>query len=71
MAELKEFLTVQDVAERLGVTPSRVYQLVISGEMPFVRLGGRLRFPRLLWDRWVERLAKGAGLGAGEKSGAA
>lgn len=39
-------LTVAETAERLGVTPGRVYQLLDDGELPGVRIGKRqLRIP--------------------------
>ena len=35
----KEFLSLEEVAEKLGVTYQLIYRLVRSGEMPAARLG--------------------------------
>lgn len=41
-----EMLSVDEVAERMGVTRGRVYQLLHDGELPGVRIGKRqLRVP--------------------------
>jgi excisionase family DNA binding protein len=53
--EQLDLLRVREVAERLGVTPSRVYQLTRSGEIPSVRVGGALRIPREAWEEWLDR----------------
>lgn len=48
-----EMLRAADIAERLGVTASRVYQLIAAGTIPVVRVGGALRIPRAAWDEWL------------------
>jgi excisionase family DNA binding protein len=35
------FVTIEEIADLLGVTPQRVYQLVRANEVPHVRVGGR------------------------------
>ena len=43
----KKLLTVKDVAERLSVSSSLIYQLVESGKLPVLRIGngrGAIRF---------------------------
>jgi excisionase family DNA binding protein len=35
------FLQMSDVAELLNVTPSQVYHMVRSGELPAIKVGGR------------------------------
>ena len=37
------FLRAADVAQLLGLTPARVYQMVAAGELPYVRVGRRIR----------------------------
>jgi excisionase family DNA binding protein len=49
-----EMLRPSDIAERLGVTSSRVRQLIAAGEIPIVRVGGAIRIPRVAWERWLE-----------------
>lgn len=38
-------LSVHQAAEALGVVPATVYSWVRSGEIPSLRLGGRIRIP--------------------------
>ncbi len=40
----EKFLTVREVAERLGVCRATVYAMVERGELPHVRIGNRVRF---------------------------
>ncbi len=42
----KEFLSLEDVADKLGVTYQLVYKLARSGELPAVRLGKLYRVAR-------------------------
>lgn len=35
------FLLMADVAEQLNVSPSQVYHMVRSGELPAIKIGGR------------------------------
>lgn len=50
-----EFLRPADLAPQLGVTRSRVYQLLRAGELPSVRIGGVIRIPRRAWEAWLEQ----------------
>lgn len=49
---------VSEVAELLGLAPETVYRKVKSGEIPAIRVGGSLRFPASLLDRWIESKAR-------------
>jgi excisionase family DNA binding protein len=42
------------VARLLGVSTSRVYQLVAARELPATRVGGSIRIPRRAWEGWLE-----------------
>lgn len=42
---LPPFITVQDAATLLGLSRSSAYRAVERGELPVVRLGGRLHVP--------------------------
>ena len=53
----RPFLRVGEVAELLGLSRCRIYQLVASRELPSTRVGGRLVVPRAAFDRWVARKA--------------
>jgi excisionase family DNA binding protein len=48
-----EFLDARDLAPKLGRTVTRVYQLMQAGEIPAVKIGGRLRVPVKAWDEWM------------------
>ena len=49
----KEMLKPRDVAPLLGVSTSRIYQLVAAGELPATRVGGAIRIPRAAWEAWL------------------
>jgi len=58
----KAFLTAADIAHELGVTSGRIYQLIAQEKIPSVRIGGRIRIPRISWERWeAERVAAADG----------
>jgi excisionase family DNA binding protein len=67
MDTLEVMLKPKDVAQMLGVTRSRVYQLLRSCVIPSVRLGGAIRVPRAAWEEWLEGHARAALHGAREK----
>jgi excisionase family DNA binding protein len=48
-----QFLRPSDLASQLGLTRSRIYQLLRAGELPSVRIGGVIRIPREAWERWL------------------
>jgi excisionase family DNA binding protein len=48
-------LRVPEAAELLGVSRSRAYELVYSGEIPAIRLGKSLRIPLQALREWVTR----------------
>lgn len=53
MDDVRQLLKVSDIAPALGVSASRVYQLVEAGIIPVIRVGGSLRIPREAWERWL------------------
>ena len=59
--ENTEFLTIKQLAERLGVSLAHAYRLVNAGEIPSVRLGKwQLRVSIAEYEKW-----KAKALGAG------
>lgn len=50
----KEYLKVREVAEFLQIGRTQAYELVGSGEIPSVRIGGSVRVSRKELDRWLE-----------------
>ena len=55
MNDQKELLRPSDLAPLMGVTTSRIHQLVKAGVLPAARIGGAIRIPRAAWDRWLEQ----------------
>ena len=47
-------MSVREVAEFLGLAEGTVYRKVRSGELPAVRIGRSLRFPRQAIENWLE-----------------
>jgi excisionase family DNA binding protein len=47
------YLTTREVAELLRLKERKIYDLVSTGQIPFVRVTGKLLFPRDLIERWL------------------
>ena len=52
-AELKLLLTIPEVAYRLGLGRSFVYELVMKGEIRSVKIGRARRVPKVALDDFV------------------
>jgi putative molybdopterin biosynthesis protein len=50
-----ELLTTREVALLLRIKERKVYDLVAAGDIPHVRVTGKLLFPRALVDAWLVR----------------
>ncbi len=46
-------MTVEELAKYLKLKPDTIYKKVRKGELPAIKLGKLLRFPRELVDQWV------------------
>lgn len=57
----KLLLTVGEVAERLSVGKNRVYELMYSGQLFSVKLGGSRRIPAVSLEEFMEELTGSAG----------
>lgn len=55
MASEKEYLSLEEVADELGVTYQLIYRLVRSGEMPAARLGKLYRVSRTDLNAYLAR----------------
>ena len=64
-----EYMSLEDVADMLGVTYQLIYRLVRSGELPAVRLGKLYRVSRSDLDGYLER-SKSASSAGGVVGGA-
>lgn len=51
---LGEVMDVAGVAAYLGFSTSTIYDKVQTKDIPHVRLGNSLRFPKVVIDRWLE-----------------
>ena len=49
----REYLTVEEVAERFGVTPTTIYRLVQRGRLPGFKVGNQWRFSQGRLDQWA------------------
>lgn len=56
----KDVLKAADIAVRLGVSRSRVYQLIRDGVIPNTRIGKALRVPTVSWETWLASQAEAA-----------
>ncbi len=64
-----KLLTVEDVAERLGVTKDWVWAQARAGRIPHIQLGRYRRFREEALERWLEDLeAVSADVRAGKRS---
>lgn len=44
-----------EAAEAIGIGRSKVYELLASGELPSIRIGGSVRVPLEQLRAWIER----------------
>ena len=58
-------LSVRETAARLGISKNVAYEAVRRGEIPSIRLGGRILIPKVALDRLLETGAKSASSGPG------
>jgi len=54
---MKDFMTASEIAERLGVSVARVYQLAREAQLPHIRRGRRLLVPTTAWEAWLSKQA--------------
>jgi excisionase family DNA binding protein len=57
----EEYLTVDEVATMLRLVPQTVRNMMDRGDLPFIRIGRRVRIKRSDFDRFVERGYTGGG----------
>ncbi|MBI2607091.1 MAG: helix-turn-helix domain-containing protein [Deltaproteobacteria bacterium] len=46
-------MTVEELAKYLKIKPDTIYKKVRKGELPAIKLGKLIRFPRELIDEWI------------------
>lgn len=50
-------VSVEEAAAALGIGRSKAYELIASGQLPFMRIGRRTLVPTKALSEWVDRLA--------------
>jgi excisionase family DNA binding protein len=56
MAGMRQrLMDVHDAAKYLGMTENAIREKASAGELPYIRIDGRLRFDRREIDRWIDR----------------
>lgn len=51
----KEVMTVEEVAEYLGLSPSTIYQKVKEKSIPYTKITNLLRFQKDIIDEWLNK----------------
>lgn len=54
-----EFLTTAEVAELLRIKERKVYDMAATGDVPCVRVVGKLLFPRAALEAWIDAARSG------------
>jgi excisionase family DNA binding protein len=49
-----------EAAEAIGIGRSKVYELLASGELPSVRIGGSIRIPLDKLREWIDQQCQAA-----------
>ena len=52
---MNKLLTVEEIAEILGVKPSTIYQWTHQGFIPHVKLGNLVRFKESTVNKWLDK----------------
>ncbi len=47
-------ISVADVARLIGVTPATVYDWIRHRQIPFIKIGGVIRFDTAAMEAWIE-----------------
>ncbi len=50
----KEYLTVNDIAELLSVSPKTIRKYVWQKTIPYLKINGHIRFEKVRIDEWLE-----------------
>ncbi len=60
----KNYLSIEEVAERFGVNSTTVYRLAQQGSLPAFKIGAQWRFSEAMLDSWVATRITGKCFGA-------
>ena len=53
-----QYMTVREVSELLRISVATVYRLVENRQMPYLKVGGQVRFRKLSIDAWARQREK-------------
>ena len=53
------YMTRRETAEYLRMKPDTIYYTVRQNQIPYVKLGGSIRVPRVALDRWIGQVSGG------------
>ncbi len=61
--DVKEIMTVKQIAQYLQMDEHTIYRLARSGQIPAIKISGQWRFKKDVIDKWIndksfERLSK-------------
>ena len=51
---MREWLTLREMQETLGIGKTKAYELVATGDIPSVRIGRSIRVSVLELERWLD-----------------
>lgn len=46
--------TVKEASEMLGISKSRLYEMVQFGEIPYMKIGGKILLPKKEFESWLQ-----------------
>ena len=50
----KRLLNIKEASEYLGISQKGLYNMIYRREIPFIKIGGRVRFDIIDLDKWIE-----------------
>jgi excisionase family DNA binding protein len=53
-SSMREWLTLREMQETLGIGKTKAYELVATGDIPSVRIGRSIRISRKELERWLQ-----------------
>jgi len=56
-----EFLTVDECASLLKMSPTTIYRLARQSKLPGTKIGNQWRFSRKLLEEWIEKKSRKTG----------
>jgi excisionase family DNA binding protein len=53
---MKEYISIEELSEYIGIKKSTLYATVANGQIPFYRIGRLIRFKKTEIDHWLGSL---------------